>query len=82
MNNNLEDLIERLTFTEKQQLVDDLYDEGYYQTELEKRLNIHTPYTLSVNEQFFYKELSKIESNYLNLTPEEEVLILKIAKRF
>jgi hypothetical protein len=79
---DLEDVVEQLSSREKQKLVDALYDDGYYQTELEKELDSNVEFTVSVNEQLFRTELSKISKNYVNLTNEEEELIMKIGKRF
>jgi hypothetical protein len=79
---DLADVIEQLSSREKQKLVDALYDDGYYQTELEKELDSNVESTVSLNEQLFRIEVSKIHSNYFNLTNEEEELIMKIGKRF
>lgn len=81
---DLDDILNELSDRELQRLVDDLYDDGYYQQKLEKKLELgsDTDTTVSLNEQLFRAELSKIHSNYLNLTNEEIELIEKIAKRF
>jgi hypothetical protein len=79
---DLDDVISELSTMETQQLVDELYDEGYYQTELEKELMSDDDSTVSLNEQFFRRELSKIRANYLNLTNSEIQIIEGIAKRF
>jgi hypothetical protein len=79
---DLDDVVEQLSSREKQKLVDALYDDGYYQTELEKELDSDVAPTVSVNEQLFRTELSKISKNYVNLTNEDEELIMKIGKRF
>jgi hypothetical protein len=79
---DLDDMVEQLSSREKQKLVDALYDDGYYQTELEKELDSSGESTVSVNEQLFRTELSKISKNYVNLTNEDEELIMKIGKRF
>jgi hypothetical protein len=78
---DLDDVVSELSSYEKQRLVDDLYDDGYYQTELEKRLE-HGYSKASANEQLFRVELSKIHGNYLNLSNSEIEIILAIAKRF
>jgi hypothetical protein len=78
----LDDVISELSSYETQQLVDELYDDGYYQTELEKELESDDDSTVSLNEQLFRRELSKIRGNYLNLTNEEIQIIEGIAKRF
>jgi hypothetical protein len=79
---DLDDILNQLSDRELQRLVDDLYDDGYYQQKLENKLNVDDDSSVSINEQFFRRELSKIRDNYLNLTNEEIELIEKIAKRF
>lgn len=79
---DMNDILSELSSREKQNLVDDLYDAGYYQSELEKELNSDDDSTVSLNEQLFRVEISKIRNNYLNLTNEEIQLIEKIGKRF
>lgn len=79
---DMNDILSELSSREKQNLVDDLYDDGYYQSELEKELNSDDDSTVSLNEQLFRVEISKIRNNYLNLTNEEIQLIEKIGKRF
>jgi len=78
----LDDVISELSSYESQQLVDDLYDDGYYQTELEREIASDDDSTVSLNEQLFRRELSKIRANYLNLTHSEIEIIEGIAKRF
>jgi hypothetical protein len=81
---DLDDVLSELSSYETQQLVDELYDDGYYQTELEKELMLGTEVdsTVSINEQFFRTELFKIRDNYLNLSHSEIEIIEAIAKRF
>jgi len=79
---DLDDVLSELSSYETQQLVDDLYNDGYYQTELEKELDSDDDSTVSLNEQLFRRELSKIRGNYLNLTHSEIEIIEAIAKRF
>jgi hypothetical protein len=79
---NLDDILNRLSDRELQRLVDDLYDDGYYQAKLEEKLASDDDSTVSLNEQLFRREVSKIHSNYLNLTNEEIQIIEGIAKRF
>lgn len=83
MDIDLDDIIDGLSSHEKQELVDELYSDGYYQTELEKQIYTNSEYdNVSLNEQFFREQLGKISSNYLSLADEEQELILKISKRF
>jgi hypothetical protein len=77
---DVDDVLYALSHREKIKLANDLFDEGYYQTELERKLNPNP--TPSINEQLFHAEMDKIYNNYLNLTSEEEELIFRIAKRF
>jgi hypothetical protein len=79
---DIDDVLSGLSSKELQRLADDLYDDGYYQTELEKELASDDDSTVSLNEQLFRKEVSKIRGNYLNLTHSEIEIIEGIAKRF
>jgi hypothetical protein len=79
---DLGDVLNGLSSRELQRLADDLYDDGYYQTQLENQLMDDDDSTVSLNEQLFRKEVSKIRGNYLNLTNEEIQIIEAIAKRF
>ena len=83
MDIDLDEIIDGLSSHEKQELVDELYIDGYYQTELEKQIYTGSDYdNVSLNEQLFREQLGKISSNFLSLTDEEQELILKISKRF
>lgn len=83
MDIDLDEIIDGLSSYEKQELVDELYIDGYYQTELEKQIYTSSEYdNVSLNEQLFREQLGRISSNYLSLTAEEQELILKISKRF
>ena len=79
---DVDDVLRGLSHIELQRLADDLYDDGYYQTKLENQLMDDDDSTVSLNEQLFRRELSKIRGNYLNLTNEEIEIIEVIAKRF
>lgn len=79
---SLDDILSGMGSKEKQRLADDLFADGYYQTELEKEIEGGTFDNVSVNEQLFREELNKIRLNYLNLTSGEQELIQKIGKRF
>lgn len=79
---DLDDVLSELSSNETQELVDDLYEDGYYQSKLEKELNSDDGSSVSINEQFFRKELYKIRDNYLNLTNSEIQIVEAIAKRF
>lgn len=83
MDIDLDDIIDGLTHHEKQELVDELYSDGYYQTKLEKLIYTDSEYdNVSLNEKLFREQLGRISSNYLSLTNEEQEIILKISKRF
>jgi hypothetical protein len=83
MDIDLDKIIDGLSSYEKQELVDELYIDGYYQTEFEKQIYTSSEYdNVSLNEQLFREQLGRISSNYLSLTAEEQELILKISKRF
>jgi len=83
MDIDLDDIIDGLTSHEKQELVDELYSDGYYQTELEKQIYAGSEYdNVSLNEKLFREQLGKLSTNYLSLTNEEQEIILKISKRF
>jgi hypothetical protein len=78
---DLDDIISDLSGRELQNLVDDLYEDGYYQKKLEKKLN--EGYSeLSITEQEFRDNLMKLKLNYLSLSNEELEIIEKLAKRF
>jgi hypothetical protein len=79
---DVDDVLNGLSSRELQRLADDLYDDGWYQQKLEKKLMDDDDSTVSLNEQLFRREVSKIHSNYLNLTNEEIQIIEGIAKRF
>jgi len=82
INIDLDEILDGLNSSEKQRLADDLFADGYFQTELEKEIQGGTDYEVSLNEQLFREELNKIRHNYLNLTSEEQEIIQKIGKRF
>ncbi len=81
---DLDDVLSELSSNQTQELVDDLYESGYYQTDLENELMLGTDEDspVSINEQLFRKEVLKIRDNYLNLTNTEIEIIEAIAKRF
>ena len=83
MDIDLDDILDGLNDKEKQELIDELYNDGFYQRKLEKQIEGNYDYDkASLNEQLFREQIGKITSNYLNLTTEEEEIIQKIAKRF
>lgn len=79
---DIDDIINELSSRDIQKLVDSLYDDGYYQTELEKQLNSDDDPTISLNEQLFRAQITKLRANYLNLSNSELEFIENISKRF
>ena len=83
MDIDLDDILDGLNDKEKQELIDELYNDGFYQRKLEKQIEGKYDYDkASLNEQLFREQIGKITSNYLNLTTEEQEVIQKIGKRF
>lgn len=78
---DLDDIISDLSERELQNLVDNLYEDGYYQKKLEKKLE-DGYYNISITEQEFRDNLAKLKLNYLSLTNEELEMIEKLAKKF
>lgn len=64
--------------SEKQQLVDELYEDGFTPKELEKKLDPPT----HAAESFFNEALDKLKGKWNMLTEEEEQIIINISKRF
>jgi hypothetical protein len=79
---DLDDILNGLSARECQRLADDLYDDGYYQTKLESQIMGDDCSSISLNEQLFRAELSKIRENFINLTESELNIISAISKRF
>lgn len=78
---DLDDIISDLSERELQNLVDNLYEDGYYQKKLENKLE-DGYYNISITEQEFRDNLAKLKLNYLSLTNEELEMIEKLAKKF
>jgi hypothetical protein len=75
---DIDDVLWNLSSHEKQELVDDLYEEGYIPKQIEKKENP----LVSVGECFFNEALDKLKGNWNRLSNEEEQTIINIAKRF
>lgn len=71
---DIDDIIWDMSSKDKQQLVDDLYEDGYTPTALDKRKK-------STNFDFD-DACEALVGNSWRLTKEEEEYIIKIAKRF
>ena len=76
---DIDDVLDGMTSREIQSLVDDLYEDGYIPTKIEKQKEKEQP---SLLESFLQEALEKISNNYHRLTSEEEQQIFNIAKRF
>jgi hypothetical protein len=75
---DIDDVLWNLSSHDKQELVDDLYEEGYVPKEIEKKENP----PVSVGESFFNEALDKLRGKWNMLTDEEETIIINISKRF
>ena len=76
---DLGDVLSAMSSSELQELVDELYEDGYVPKKLEKQEEKGQP---SVSESFLQEALEKLSKNYHRLTSEEEQQIFNIAKRF
>jgi len=79
---DLDDVLNGLSSRETQKLVDDLYEDGYYQSKLEAKMDDDNNSAISPNEQLFRAEISKLRLNYLNLSNSEIEILMAISKRF
>jgi hypothetical protein len=70
----LDDILTELTSREKQQLADDLYEDGYCPSQVDQD---------SINEKYsdFDKRVQKLIGNSWRLTKEDEETILKITNK-
>jgi len=68
MDIDLDEIIDGLSSHEKQELVDELYIDGYYQTELEKQIYAGSDYdNVSLNEQLVsYLCKSKLKTSNIH----------------
>jgi hypothetical protein len=69
---DIDDILWSMSDTEKQELVDDLYDDGYIPTKLQK----------SDSDSDFDEACEKLKGNSWRLTKEEEAFIMKVSERF
>ncbi len=76
---DIDDVLDDLSSLEKQQLVDDLYEDGYIPTEIEKKRRKEL---VSAAESEFQDALEKLNRKWNSLTKSEEEIIIAIAKRF
>jgi len=73
---DIDDVLFNMSSREKQQLVDDLYEDGYVPTKVEKEE------ASSITEGFYLDAIDKLRKNYHQLTSKEEQTIINISKRF
>ncbi len=76
---DIDDVLYSMSARELQNLVDDLYEDGYIPKKLEKQEEKQAP---SISEQFYLEAIDKLARNYHQLTSEEEQTIINLAKRF
>jgi len=76
---DIDDLVSSMSAREIQNLVDNLYVDGYAPTELEKQEEKQTP---SIVEQIYLEAIGKLSKSYHRLTSEEEQMIINLANKF
>ena len=76
---DIDDVLSGMSARELQNLVDDLYEDGYVPKKLEKIEQRQVP---TISEQFYLEAIDKLARNYHQLTSEEEQIIINLAKRF
>jgi hypothetical protein len=74
---DMDDILWDLRDSEKQYIVDELYEDGFIPKGME---NENLP--VSVAESFFNESLDKLKGKWNILSAEEEQTIINIAKRF
>lgn len=76
VNIELDDIIWNLSDSDKQEIIDDLYDMGYVPSQLEKNEQEFT----NVHDELWFEAVDKISQGRLQLTSEQEEVIMSIAK--
>ena len=76
---DIDDVLWGMRDKEKQQLVDDLYEDGFTPKELKKEQNLLNPHAA---ETPFVEALAKLRDKWNMLSEDEEQIIIKIANRF
>jgi len=76
---DIDDVLSGMSAREIQNLVDDLYEDGYVPKKVEKKEQKQAP---TIPEQFYLEAIDKLARNYHQLTSEEEQIIINLAKRF
>jgi ArsR family metal-binding transcriptional regulator len=76
INIELDDIIWNLSDSDKQEIIDELYDVGYVPSQLEKNEQEST----NVLDELWFEAVDKISHGRLQLTSEQEEVIMSIAK--
>ena len=74
---DIDDVISDLSNKETQDLVDQLYDDGYEPSQLAGSLDVPS----NVHDEMWFEVVDKIKRGRLQLNPEQEVLIREIASK-
>lgn len=76
INIELDDIIWNLSDSDKQDFIDELYDAGYVPSQLEENEQEST----TVLDELWFEAVDKIRQGRLQLTSEQEEVIMSIAK--
>ena len=76
INIELDEIIWNLSDSDKQEVIDELYDMGYVPSQLEKNEQEPT----NVLDELWFEAVDKIRQGRLQLTSEQEEVIMSIAK--
>lgn len=76
---DIDEVINSMSTKEKQDLVDELYDDGYIPKQI---CETHDGELVSVPESFYREAIAKLAKNYHRLNREEEELIINMSKKF
>jgi hypothetical protein len=76
----IEDLLAEMSTRELQELADTLYDDGYVPTQLEKE-EYGKPEEYGIQSDMFTEALDKLSARRLQLSTEDEELIIKLASK-
>ncbi len=74
---DIDDVISDLSNKETQDLVDQLYDDGYEPSQLADSLDVPS----NVHDEMWFEVVDKIKRGRLQLNPEQEALIREIASK-
>jgi len=74
---DIDDVISDLSNKETQDLVDQLYDDGYEPSQLAGSLDVPS----NVHDEMWFEVVDKIKRGRLQLNPEQEALIREIASK-